>query len=148
LDRWYNEVSSLINRLGGAIVKSISFSQYSWGGTRSNQSSPSASRTKSLLDSTGGTRQAPPKRKLKFLSSSPSPSISKPKRIKPSTEEFNAGSTQVKNMKDDNIHDSNLLSDDQLSVTPSTLDFTSETIKCMSPTLKRKRVKSQKLTDG
>ena len=89
---------SLIITLGGAIVKSITFSQYSLGGTRSNQSSPSTSRMKNLLDSTGGIRQPPPKRKLNFLSSSPSPSISKPKRVKPSTEECNAGSTQVKNI--------------------------------------------------
>jgi len=103
---------------------------------------------KNLLDSTGGIRQPPPKRKLNFLSSSPSASISKSKRVMPYTDEVNTGSMQVKNITEDNIQDSNLVSNDQLSVTPSTLDFTGETIKCMSPDLKRKRVKFQKLMDS
>ena len=99
----------IINILGGAIVKSISFSQYSSGGARSTESSPSTSRVRDSQNSADGTPRAAPKRKLQFLHSPSLTSTLTPSKVSRPPAKPITRSTEIGDA------DSNIVSEDAVS---------------------------------
>jgi len=137
--------------LGGAILKSISFSQYSslGGGTKTNQSSPTTSRTNVSADGTGGVMRTPPKRKLNFHPSSLSPLTSTLSTVdKTNNSPGDFLNVRFKSNNVDGDGNRNSLSDDQRSLTPTALEFTDEPFEGRSPISKRKRSKPKKLVES
>jgi hypothetical protein len=143
-DKWESgafQVSMITEILGGAIVKSISFSQYSSAGARSTESSPSTSRARDFENSASGTPRPTPKRKLQFLRTTSSTSMSTPSKV-------NRPSAKAATCSTDTVNpDSNVVSEDAESVTPPPLDLTDEVVEGASSTSKRKRAKPRKLME-